>query len=63
VLAFHYGAGLCEILTPTNGGMMAILAAAGVRYDEWLRFLGPLYLLLFALGAVAVVVGIAVGLT
>jgi len=63
VLAFHYGAGLCEILTPTNGGMMAILAAAGVRYEEWLRFLGPLYLLLFGLGAVAVVVGIAVGLT
>jgi uncharacterized ion transporter superfamily protein YfcC len=63
VLAFHYGAGLCELLTPTNGALMAILAAAGVRYEDWLRFLAPLYVVLFALGAVAVGVGIAVGLT
>jgi uncharacterized ion transporter superfamily protein YfcC len=61
VLAFQYGAGLCELLTPTNGALMAILAAAGVRYEDWLRFLVPLYLLLFALGAVAVGVGVAVG--
>ena len=63
VLAFHYGAGLCELLTPTNGALMAVLAVAGVRYEDWFRFLMPLYLLLFALGAVAVGVGIAIGLT
>ncbi len=63
VLAYHYGAGLCELLTPTNGALMAILAAADVRYEHWLRFLAPLYLLLFALGAVAVGVGIAIGLS
>jgi uncharacterized ion transporter superfamily protein YfcC len=33
VLAYQYGAGLCEMLTPTNGAMMAILAAAGVSYE------------------------------
>ena len=59
VLAFHYGAGLCELLTPTNGALMAVLAVAGVRYEDWFRFLGPLYLLLFALGAAAVGVGVA----
>jgi uncharacterized ion transporter superfamily protein YfcC len=63
VLAFHYGAGLCELLTPTNGALMAVLAVAGVRYEDWFRFLVPLYLLLFALGAAAVGIGIAVGLT
>jgi uncharacterized ion transporter superfamily protein YfcC len=63
VLAFHYGAGLCELLTPTNGALMAVLAVAGVRYEDWFRFLVPLYLLLFALGAAAVGVGIAVGLS
>jgi uncharacterized ion transporter superfamily protein YfcC len=42
---------------------MAILAAAGVRYEDWLRFLAPIYLWLFALAAVAVGVGIAVGLS
>ncbi|MFI5245102.1 MAG: YfcC family protein [Gemmatimonadales bacterium] len=62
VLAYQFGAGLCELLTPTNGALMAILVAARVRYDEWLKFAVPLYLALFALGAVAVIAAIAVGL-
>jgi uncharacterized ion transporter superfamily protein YfcC len=61
VLAYQYGAGLCELITPTNGALMAIVAACGVRFDEWWKFVLPLYLLLLALGALAVVVGIAVG--
>jgi uncharacterized ion transporter superfamily protein YfcC len=62
VLAYQYGAGLCDVLTPTNGGLMAILAAAGVRYDQWVRFAGPLYLALVGLGGVAIAVAIGVGL-
>ena len=62
VLAFQYGAGLCELITPTNGALMAIVAACGVRLNEWWKFVLPLYLLLLAVGAVAVVTAIAVGL-
>jgi uncharacterized ion transporter superfamily protein YfcC len=62
VLAYQYGAGLCELITPTNGALMAIVAACGVRFDEWWKFVLPLYLLLLALGAAAVVIGIAVGI-
>lgn len=62
VLAYQYGAGLCELLTPTNGALMAILGAAKVRYEDWLRFVWPLYLLLFALGLFAVLLGVATGL-
>lgn len=62
VLAYQYGCGLCELLTPTNGALMAVLAAAGVPYERWLRFVAPLYLVLFALGVVAVGVGILAGL-
>jgi uncharacterized ion transporter superfamily protein YfcC len=62
ILAYQFGAGLCDIVTPTNGALMAILAAAGVRYDRWLRFAVPLWLMLLALGAVAIVVAIAIGL-
>ncbi|GAB3297255.1 YfcC family protein [Hymenobacter tenuis] len=61
VLAYQYGAGLCELITPTNGALMAIVAACGVRFDEWWKFALPLYLALLLLGAVAVVVGIAIG--
>jgi uncharacterized ion transporter superfamily protein YfcC len=62
VLAYQYGAGLCELLTPTNGALMAILGAAGVRYEAWLRFALPLYLGLAALGIAALAVGVAIGL-
>ena len=62
VLAYQYGAGLCDIVTPTNGALMAILAAAGVRYDEWLKFAAPLYLGLVALGGISVATAIAIGL-
>ena len=62
VLAYQYGAGLCDIVTPTNGALLAILASAGVRYEEWMKFAFPLYGALVALGAVAITIGIAVGL-
>ena len=61
VLAYQYGGGLCELFTPTNGALMAILAAAQVRYEDWLRFALPLLLALLALGAVAIGLGVALG--
>ena len=62
VLAYQYGGGLCELFTPTNGALMAILAAAQVRYEDWLRFAAPLLFGLLALGAVAIGLGVAIGL-
>lgn len=62
VLAYQYGAGLCELLTPTNGALMAILASAGIRYEDWVRHAFPLYLGLVALGLVAIAVALAIGL-
>jgi uncharacterized ion transporter superfamily protein YfcC len=61
VLAYQYGAGLCELITPTNGALMAMLAATGVRYDDWLRFAGPVVGALLVLAAVAIGVGVASG--
>ncbi len=59
VLAYQYGAGLCELLTPTNGALMAMLAASGVRYEDWLRFVVPVMGALVALAAVAIGVAVA----
>jgi uncharacterized ion transporter superfamily protein YfcC len=63
VLAYQYGAGLCELVTPTNGALMAMLAAAGVRYEEWLRFVLPIYGLLALLALVALAAAVAIGLS
>ena len=62
VLAYQYGAGLCELLTPTNGALMAILASAKIRYEDWIRYVGPLYLGLVAIGMVAIWVALGIGL-
>lgn len=62
VLAYQYGAGLCEMITPTNGALMAMLAAAGVRYEDWLKFVIPLYAGLMVLAATALALGVGIGL-
>lgn len=62
ILAYQFGSGLTDIITPTNGALMAVLVAAGVKYDEWFGFIFKKYLLLLGLGAIVVVVAIAIGL-
>ena len=62
VLAFQYGGGLCDMITPTNGALMAILAAGGIRYEEWMKFTFPLYLALVALGAISIAIAIGIDL-
>ena len=42
---------------------MAVIAAANVRYDEWIRFAWPAWLILTALGAAAILTGLAIGLS
>jgi uncharacterized ion transporter superfamily protein YfcC len=63
VLAYQYGAGLCEMVTPTNGALMAMLATAGVRYEEWIKFVAPLVGLLALLAMLAVIVAVRIGLS
>src|SRR5438034_4915526 len=63
VLIYQYGGGLCNFLTPTNGGLMAILAAAKIPYGKWIRFLAPVYAGLFLLGLVAVGTAILIRLS
>src|SRR3989441_9809243 len=63
VLAYQYGGGLRELLTPTNGALMAILAAArGLRYEDWLRLPLPRGLTLLVLRAAAIGLAAAAGL-
>ncbi|MEQ8712383.1 MAG: YfcC family protein, partial [Cyclobacteriaceae bacterium] len=61
VLAYQYGAGLPDILSPTNGALVAILAIAGIRYDQWLSFIWRPFLLVITIGAIAIVIGVLTG--
>jgi len=41
VLAFQIGDGIMNLIVPTLGGMMAMLAMARVPYERWFRFIAP----------------------
>lgn len=62
VLAYQYGAGLCDLVTPTNGALMAILASGGVGYEQWIKFCGPRYLVLLGLGTLSLFLALGIGL-
>jgi uncharacterized ion transporter superfamily protein YfcC len=59
VLAYQTGAGLTEMLTPTNGGLMAVLLAAGIPYGRWIKFASVGVLLALAVGVIAIVLVLA----
>ena len=61
VLAYQSSAGLADLVIPTNGSLLAILAAGGLRYDEWIRWTFPRFLILLAGGAIAVIIAVAIG--
>lgn len=56
VLAFQFGDGISNILTPTSGYFMAALAAAGVSWTKWVRWIWPLILIQYAMGATFVLI-------
>ena len=43
ILCYQYGAGLAELLVPTNGAIMAILAACKVPYENWVKFVWKIF--------------------
>ena len=55
VLTYQTGAGLMEMVTPTNGALMAVLLAAGVPLQRWLRFAALGIIVLVVIGVVAAV--------
>ncbi|MDA0196593.1 MAG: hypothetical protein O2887_13955 [Bacteroidetes bacterium] len=61
VLAYQYGGIIMDIIVPTNGALMAILLIVKIPYDEWFRFIYKKVLVMMGLGAIAIVIAIAIG--
>jgi len=58
VLAYQTGGGLTELIWPTNGALMAVLLAARVPYQQWIRFVlgGLLLAVLIGVAGIAAVI-------
>ena len=50
VLAFQFGDGFTNMITPTSGVLIGCLGIARIPYDKWFRWVWPLILILIVLG-------------
>ncbi|MBI4647825.1 MAG: AbgT family transporter [Bacteroidia bacterium] len=55
VLAFQFGDGFTNMITPTSGVLIGVLGMARIPYQKWLKWVFPLIILLVILGAVLLV--------
>ncbi|MFC4218705.1 YfcC family protein [Flagellimonas marina] len=61
VMAYQYGAIMADMIVPTNGALMAVLALCNVPYNKWLRFALKPTLLILLIAALALVAAVALG--
>jgi uncharacterized ion transporter superfamily protein YfcC len=50
VMAYQFGDGFTNMITPTSGVLMGVLGVARIPYDKWLKWVGPFMLILIILG-------------
>ncbi|MFC0561477.1 YfcC family protein [Halalkalibacter alkalisediminis] len=60
ILAFQIGDGLSNIIFPTSGYFMATIAAAGISYAKWAKFIFPLLIVWFLIGCVFLLIAHAI---
>ncbi len=61
VLAFQCGDGMSNMIIPTSGSLMAMLAMADVPYGRWLRFSLPLFGILTAISSAFLAFAVVTG--
>ena len=55
VMAFQFGDGFTNMITPTSGVLMGVLGVARIPYDKWLKWVIPFMLILIILGFVLLI--------
>src|SRR5699024_617575 len=60
-LILMLGDGFTNIITPTSGVLMAVLAVGVVQWIKWIRFAFPLRLMWIVVSVIAMTVAIATG--
>jgi uncharacterized ion transporter superfamily protein YfcC len=61
VLAFQVGDGLTNLIVPTSGGTLAMLAMGKVSYSRWLKFSLPLMIGIYILSWAFIVGAVLLG--
>jgi len=61
ILAFQVGDGVTNMIYPTLGGLLAMLALARVPFDKWFRFAFPLVLKILVVSWIFLIVAVQIG--
>lgn len=55
VMAFQFGDGFTNMITPTSGVLIGVLGVARIPYEKWVKWVWPFILVLTLLGALLLV--------
>ena len=61
VLAYQYGAIMMDLIIPTNGATMAIIALASIKYNEWIKFIYKPVLIMLFIAVLAILTATQIG--
>jgi uncharacterized ion transporter superfamily protein YfcC len=61
ILAFQVGDGVTNMIYPTLGGLLAMLALARIPFDKWFRFAFPLIVKILLASWVYLVIAVFIG--
>jgi len=50
VMAFQFGDGFTNMITPTSGVLIGVIGVAKIPYEKWVRWVWPLILIMMILG-------------
>jgi len=55
VMAYQFGDGFTNMITPTSGVLIGVLGVARIPYEKWVRWIGPLMVILIILGFILLI--------
>jgi uncharacterized ion transporter superfamily protein YfcC len=63
VMAFQFGDGFTNMITPTSGVLIGVLGVAKIPYDKWVRWVTPFMIVLIILGFLLLIPTVTMKLT
>ena len=60
ITAYQFGTGITSFITPTNGVLMACLTMAKIPWAKFIKFVLPLVIVLWLIGAAALTLGLQI---
>jgi uncharacterized ion transporter superfamily protein YfcC len=55
VMAFQFGDGFTNMITPTSGVLLGVLSVAKIPYEKWFKWIFPLIIMLIILGFILLI--------